>query len=289
VSERDAGAAERATAGAAAIDPERRPLPTTVDSPTDLPGVHVYRPRDLDRVKGRLPVVVWANGGCMRNDAIWAQMLERWAAVGIVVIAFTTAPDGGSGPPTTPEEQGALIDWAEQQHRGAGGTFEGRLDLTRVAAAGNSCGGVTSVQLAGSDRRVAAVFVLSGSGSFPGTPIDQANAVMARVRVPIAYVVGGPEDHARANALQDFGGLAARVPGYVAQRNAGDHVALSSTPSILLDEVAPIGIDWFALAFDGNRAARARLVDDPCPTCAPGTWTVESKNLGSLVTPARPR
>ena len=63
-------------------------LPTTMDTPADLPGYHVYRPVDLDATGSPLSVITWANGGCVRFDGVWAPLLERWAAAGFVVIAI---------------------------------------------------------------------------------------------------------------------------------------------------------------------------------------------------------
>jgi hypothetical protein len=285
----DASAAESRTTTTTAPS-ARTNLPITVDSPADLPGYHVYRPRDLAAAGRRLPVVVWANGGCLRFDGVWAPLLRSWAAAGMVVIAIAAPPSGSTATGmTTPADQGAGIDWAVRQNGLAGGRFKGKLDLERIVAAGNSCGGVTSVRLAGSDRRVATVFVLSGSGSFPGTPIDEANAVMARVHVPIAYVTGGPQDISRPNVAQDYAGLTTGVPAYVARRDDGDHPTVSTAESILVDEVSGIGLKWFALVFNRSRKAQEQLVSNPCPACAPGTWAVESKNLDSLVRPKRTR
>jgi dienelactone hydrolase len=260
-----------------------RSLPTTVEPAVDLPGYNVYRPADLRALGSPLPVVVWANGGCVRHDATWRTLLDRWAAAGFVVVAITAPP--GSEPAiadrTTAADQATAIDWARDQNERAGGSFSGRLDLDRVAAAGNSCGGITSLALAGSDPRVRAVFVLSGSSVGPGAAREQAAAVMDKVTVPVGFAVGGPEDIASSQAVQDFELLRPGVAGYVASRASGAHQIVSTDPAILA-EVAEIGVNWLDLVLDGNEAARASLVDAPCRTCAPGTWTVRAKDLDSL-------
>jgi dienelactone hydrolase len=259
-------------------------LETTVESPEDLPGYHVYRPADLDAAGRTLPVIAWANGGCLRFDSPWEPLLRALARAGFVVIAIApfeedTPLEVGAG---TAEHQIAALDWAEAQNGLSGGSYEGRLDTDRMAVAGNSCGGVTSVAAAGRDDRVRAVFVLSGSSAIPGSSDDLIDAAMGAITVPIAYVTGGPEDISRGQIAKDYAALGDGIPAYVASRSEADHLTVSTDVGILTDEVAAIAVNWFDLALYDNTEAATALTDDPCPACAEGTWTVESKNLASL-------
>src|ERR1019366_3740439 len=109
-----------------------------------------------------------------------------------------------------------------------GGPYQGRFDADQIAAAGNSCGGVTSLALAGTDPRVRAVFVLSGSSVSPTATRAQAAAGIAKVTQPVGFVVGGAEDVAGAQASQDYDLLAEGIPGYLARRATGDHPTVST-------------------------------------------------------------
>ncbi len=255
-----------------------------MESPADLPGYHVFRPTDLDATGAPLPVVVWANGGCVRFDGVWQPLLRSWAAAGYFVVSIAAPPDGPTNPAdvTSAADQALAIDWAEKQNSLPGGPFTNRLDLDRVVAAGNSCGGITTIALTASDSRVTAAFVLSGSGAFPGTPIEQVKALISKISVPVAYVVGGPQDIARNFARQEYEVFPARVPAYIASRAEGDHVTVSTNASILTDEVAGIGINWFDLTLYGSRFARHVLLHDPCRDCDPQMWSVDAKNLDCL-------
>jgi len=255
-------------------------FPITVEPAPDLPGYNVYRPRDLGAIGGRLPVVVWANGGCVRHDATWKTLLARWAAAGFFVVAITSPPDGEATieDRTTAADQAKAIDWATEQDARAGGPFAALLDLDRVAAAGNSCGGITSLALAGDDARVRAVFVLSGSSVGPNATREQAAAVMKKVTVPVGFAVGGPEDIASSQADQDFDLLASGIPGFVAKRASGDHITVSTDVEILAD-VAEIGVNWIDYALTGNETARRSLLDRPSPSSPPDAWTVRAKHL----------
>ena len=214
-------------------------------------------------------MVVWANGGCVRLDSPWHALLDRWAAAGFVVISISEpSPDH---PPasssSTAEDQAAAIDWAEAHPED--------LDLDRVVAAGNSCGGITSLALAGQDDRVKAVFVLSGSSVGPGATPAQASEVMGLVHVPVGFAVGGPTDIARPQAEQDYDVLPDGVPGMVTVRDEGDHVFVSTNEGALAD-VAEIGLNWMDLALYGTPAA-LDAVNDP-----PARWTVTAKHLEAL-------
>lgn len=255
-----------------------RDLPTTQGPAVDLPGYNVTHPTNLDATGSPLPVLVWGNGGCFRHDATWQPLFDRWASAGFVVISMTTPPSGNPLEQHDVEDQRAGIDWAEQQNAAVGGPFAGHLDLDRVVAAGNSCGGITALGLASTDDRVASVYVLSGSAAFPGAPPEDAERVISSITVPIGYVTGGPEDISRANVQQDFG--FAEVPAYIANRASGDHVAVSTDPGMLVEH-ADIALNWLDLTLYGNESARTALLSNPCATagCAPDLWTVQSKNL----------
>ncbi|HEY6532857.1 MAG TPA: hypothetical protein VIY72_11165 [Acidimicrobiales bacterium] len=262
-----------------------RNMATVVVPTTDPAGYNVYRPADLTATGAPLPVIVWANGGCFRYDTAWAPLLESWAAAGFVVVAITSPPgvdDPRTAGMSTTDDQAAAIDWASEQNDTDGGPYSGRLDLNRVVAAGNSCGGITTLGLAARDTRVHSVFVLSGSSSFPGSPPEAAAAVMADIDVPVGYVNGGPEDISTANIEQDYGLLPVGVAAYWAHRSTATHQVVSTDPAVLT-EVAEISTNWIDFTLYGNPELETTLLQDPCGSCAAGTWTTASKNLDLLV------
>lgn len=257
-------------------------FPTSREDPGVAPWFKVYRPADLDAaVKitgGALPVVVWANGGCLRAAAAWEPLYERWAAGGFVVIALDTAPGGNAFAGTTVADHGALVDWVVAQATTAGSPYAGKLDTTRIAAAGNSCGGVTALGLAAGDPRVRSVFVLSGSSALAATDAN----VMRAISAPVGYVVGGFEDIAAGSAAADYDALPAGVPGMLVSRSSGDHVLVSTDATILAQE-AEIALNWMDLCLYGTAEAFTRLTSATvCAGCATGVWTLKSKNLASL-------
>ncbi len=257
-----------------------RNLSITVDEDAALPGYNIYRPADLAALGAPLPVIVWTNGACVLLDTPWLTILERWAAAGFVLLApsataSTSIPGAG---PTTVADQVAALDWVVAENNRAGSPYAGRLDLERVVAAGNSCGGIVALNLASVDDRVRAVFVLSGSSAPPGAPEEAAAAVMGNILVPVGYAIGGPTDIATAFAQLDYSLLPVGVPGYLATRFEADHVTVSTDTGIQA-EVAQIGLQWMDFALYGNPQVRKAVVERPCPDCAPDTWSVQAKDL----------
>lgn len=253
-------------------------LPTTVETPKVAPWFKVYRPKDLRAAGGPAPVVVWANGGCFRSSFSWVPLYERWASAGFIVLALDAAPGVGQLGTTGKKQHAALIDWILKQNETQGSPYFGAVDAKRVVAAGNSCGGVTALQVTAQDPRVAAVFVLSGSSALGAANKD----VMGAIKVPVGYVVGGPQDIAGANAVKDYELLGAGIPAMIVSRSTGDHVTVS-TNAMILPEVAKISLDWMDLALYGTPQAAATLSSETvCSGCQPGMWKRTSKNLESL-------
>jgi hypothetical protein len=253
-------------------------LPTMMERPNVAPWFVVHRPTDLSSTGEPLPVIVWANGGCFRSDFTWEPLFKRWAAGGFVVLALTDGPDGPLATSSV-ADHGALIDWTLAEADKAGSPFAGKLDTERIVAAGNSCGGVTALGVAAKDKRVAAVFVLSGSSALASTDMG----VMGAIEAPIGYVVGSnEEDIASPNALADYEAMADGVPGMIVSRSTGDHITVS-TDTTVLPQVADIALNWMDLALFGTpEAADALTSTTVCASCTAGMWTLKEKHLATL-------
>lgn len=267
------------------ITTKSRVFATTVETAADLPGYNIYRPADMKAAGTPLPIVVWANGGCVRYDRTWKILLERWAGAGFFVISIAESDSTINDPEarrrrSTPDDQAAAIDWAFKANGSSNGPYAGMLDTDRIVAAGNSCGGITSLALAGKDPRVRSVFVLSGSSIGPGATREAAAKVINKVSVPVGFVVGGSEDVAHDQADQDYDLLADGLAGMVAGRASGNHVTVSTDQKILVD-AAKIGINWIRFTLYGDAAAKEALTGNPCGECEPGLWSVKTKNLTS--------
>jgi X-Pro dipeptidyl-peptidase (S15 family) len=286
-----AGTAGMATAGAGGVSgagtggappTSSRPLGSSLKLPTMMekkavaPFFNVWRPTDLTKVEGKLPIFVWNNGACSRNDGVFKALFEKWASGGWFVLSLTS---GGGSSSTTIADQKALIDWVVAEAGMASSPYKDKLDLDKIAAGGNSCGGITSLGLAAMDPRVKSIFVLSGSSGFGGADMMVTNAI----KVPVAYVVGGTEDIARANAESDYAAFAAGIPSMVVNRSSGDHLEISNDAMVMVD-AADISINWLDLTIFGLQGGLDALKQPTvCTGCAAGLWKLTSKNLETLV------
>ena len=249
------------------------------ENPNAEPWFNVYRPADMLTVVADtgnlLPVIVWANGGCLRSDFTWQPLFKRWAAAGYVVLALAETPDGpGALGITNSSDHRQLIDWALTQS-----SYSDLLDANRVVAAGNSCGGVTAMQLAAEDQRVAAIFVLSGSSAVGSS----STSVMENITVPLGFVVGGSTDIAGSNALKDYEIVADGVPAMIINRFKGGHLTVSTNTEILEQE-ANIALNWMNLALYGSQNAYDELTSSViCSNCVANEWTVAAKSIELLL------
>lgn len=276
------GASGASGAPAAGASANKRPLSSSLklapmmETPGVAPFFHVWRPSDLSAVEGKLPVVVWNNGACSRNDQVFKPLFDKWAGGGWVVLSLTS---GGGSSQTTIADQKGLIDWVVAQADMAGGAYNGKLDLDRIVAGGNSCGGITSLGLAAMDDRVSGIFVLSGSSGMGGANTMVTNAI----KIPVAYVVGGTEDIARANAEADYEAFKPGIASMIVSRSSGDHLMISNNADVMKD-AADISMNWLDLTMFGLQGALDALkTPTVCSGCASGLWTMTGKNLETLV------
>ncbi|GAA1841394.1 hypothetical protein GCM10009687_03400 [Asanoa iriomotensis] len=135
---------------------------------------------------GRFPLVLFSHGLGGR-PADYAPLLRRWAAAGFVVAAPAYPHTNGDTDDydvidvvNQPADASYVIGRVLALDARRGDRFFGRLATDRVAAAGHSAGGITTVGLftLARDARLDAGIVLSGNGLGAGTGFRGAPADM---------------------------------------------------------------------------------------------------------------
>ncbi|MFC0005911.1 alpha/beta hydrolase family protein [Micromonospora siamensis] len=234
-----------------------RPLPVTIWYPArGTAGGSAER--SAPAASGRFPVVMFSHG-LGGEPADYAALLTRWAAAGFVVAApaFPHTRKGADGTVLDVLNQPADVSYALTKvlalDGAAGDPLRGRLATDRVAAAGHSAGGVTTIGLftAGRDERLDAGVVFAGTGLGVGTAFAGAAApqlfVHGRADEVVAYAAG--------KAVYD----AVPWPKAMLSLTKGDHGRALLTDGAALRVVADTTVEFLRWTLYGDTAAKDRM------------------------------
>lgn len=269
--------------------------PAIKEEVASLPGFVVYRPADLAAVApGGLGVYLFGNGGCEADGAVARMHLLEIASHGYVAIAPggihsgpgatplppKRTPDLGAGfrPDTPIDALRTALDWVMAQNAREGSAFYRKINPDQVAASGHSCGGLQAMKIA-DDPRVRTL-VMMNSGLFPDGSdrlggLAPAKASLGQLKGSILYVLGGPEDIAYANGMDDFSRIN-HIPAVVADLPVG-HQGTFKQPNG--GRAAAIVVDWLQWRLRGDPAAAARFRGEACGLCADPGVKLLRKNL----------
>ncbi|MEV0902421.1 cellulose binding domain-containing protein [Actinoplanes sp. NPDC049802] len=240
------------------------PYPADYETSAGLPNHTIYRPQNLPAE--RLPVFVWGNGGCSGNGLSQQNFLREIASHGFLAIA-NGAPNGSGS--TTAQQLTQSIDWAVAENSRPGGKYYDRLDTSRIAAGGFSCGGLEAYAVSG-DPRVTTTTIFSS-----GLLNDADDYQLRRLTKPIAYFIGGPGDIAYPNAMDDWTKLPAGLPAFMGNLNVGHGGTYDQVNGGEFARVAVLYLKW---RLKGDTTAGGNFVGANCDLC--GTqWQVRQKNL----------
>ncbi len=225
------------------------------------PDCTVYRPETL---AARTPIVLWSNGRGQTPDK-YGTMLDQLASQGIVVAAANSG-NAGAG-----VEVLACLDYLTTQNTTAGSAYMGKLDLTRVGAAGHSQGGGGTI-MAGKDARIKTTapimpYTAAGLGFVSGAQAEQKG--------PMLLISGGadrtapPATHQKpvfdsANVQVFWGTIANAVHALPATGDSG--------------EVRPLVIAWMRAQLLGDRTAAALFNGPTCGLCSVPELAIQRKN-----------
>ncbi|MGC4846210.1 cellulose binding domain-containing protein [Micromonospora sp. DT15] len=240
------------------------PYPADYETSATLANHTIFRPQTLP--SERLPIVVWGNGGCSANGLSQGNFLREIASHGFLAIA-NGAPNGSGS--TNSQMLTQSIDWAVTENSRQGSKYYNKIDTSKVAVAGFSCGGVEAYAVS-NDPRVTTTGIFSS-----GLLNDADDYQLRRLTKPIAYFVGGPSDIAYPNAMDDWGKLPAGLPAFMGNLNVGHGGTYDQANGGEFGRVATLYFKW---RLKGDTTAGRTFVGADCGLC--GTqWSVQQKNL----------
>ena len=252
-----------------------------------LPGMTIYRPRDLSPFgeTQKLPILLWGNGACANTTEEHKHFLSEIASHGYFVLAIGLLDQIEERDETSREktQSGQLLtalDWIVAENSRGDSPLEGKVDSAQVAAMGMSCGGLQAIEISTDPRIRTTVVCNSGvlpdPSPLPGMPALNKD-ILSKLHGPVLYIMGGPTDIAYNNAMDDYSRVT-HVPIVMTNFDVG-HAGTYARPHG--GEFTPVALAWLDWQLKGkNENSQVFLGEDSKLAMAPD-WTVEAKNFES--------
>lgn len=241
------------------------PYPAGYETSSSLPNHTIYRPANLP--PRPMPVFVWGNGACSANGTSALPFLWEIASHGF--LAISNGSPNGSGS-TTAAMLTQSINWAIAENSRPGSWYYGRIDTTKIAVAGFSCGGLEAYEVS-NDERLTTTMIFSS-----GLLDDNNDYQLRRLTKPIIYIIGGPSDIAYPNAMDDWNKLPSGLPAFMGNYPVGHGGTYSDPNGGEFGRVAVLYLKWRLM---DDRTAGQTFVGPNCGLCTHPQWTVMQKNL----------
>ena len=251
-----------------------------------LPEHTVFVPQDLSKfdVKNPLPVLVWGNGACANSPFEHMNFLNEIASNGYIVLATGNIPmtdEWYKGPMSRSEQQIESIDWIIAQNSDPASPYFNKIDTKAICVAGMSCGGLQTLFNC-ADPRIKTIMICN-SGLFNkqnagqavgGMPMPQKEK-LKEIHTPIMYMLGGKEDIAYENGMDDFHRIA-HVPACAVNFPVG-HGGTYREPHG--GEFTVVALAWLNWQLKNDKQAAKMFQGKDCDLLKRKDWTIEKNKL----------
>ena len=263
------------------------PHPAVATEEATLPGMTIFRPRDLSPFgeTRKLPVLLWGNGACTNTTQEHKNFLNEIASHGYLVLALGLLDqiehrDETSRQPTRSAQLLAALDWITAENAKAGSRYAGRIDLAQVAAMGMSCGGLQAIEISG-DPRIRTT-VVCNSGVLPAPSEMKLMPALTKddlraFHAPVLYLMGSPSDIAYPNAMDDFARLN-HVPVVMTNLDVG-HGGTYAKPRG--GEYTPVALAWLDWQLKGRTEASRMFLGNDSELARDPRWTIQVKGFAT--------
>lgn len=160
------------------------PYKAVLTGDPSLPTHAIWRPKNLAPFgkTNLLPIVAMGNGGCRNSSGELRNILSDIASHGFVVVSIGPAGNAvimGSEERTNTTASSQLLDgvaWAIAENTRQGSPFFGKIDVTKVAVAGQSCGAEQAVDVSLDPRVTTTIMLNQGVNMTQRRPPEAAAA-----------------------------------------------------------------------------------------------------------------
>jgi hypothetical protein len=292
--------------------PGTGPYPSTREENNELPTHTLYYPADMTKVSGKMPVVLFANGGCRNTSVEFTRFLGEIASNGYFIAAMgrsdipftvviTGAPLGetrlvGERKPgdtrplqnNSPADMLKGLDYAIAENGRRDSKFFGKIDPTKVAVMGQSCGGGQAFNAA-RDPRVTTVVALNStfrsrkqpaytsSVSIVTGPSSYADWYVEDMKILGAIFTGGPAD-ARAYTHGDinYEAMSGAQPAVKVDMALMGHTGAYPMPDVRWTNAV---LGWLNFILKNDPNGKAMFAGEKCGLCSDPDFWVKAKGI----------
>jgi hypothetical protein len=248
-----------------------------------LPTHTVFRPQNLAQFgkEEKLPIIAWGNGACANSPWEHVNFLSEVASHGFLVVAIGPMPEEGDkrDEKSLSSQLIDAIDWAIAQNGNKESPYFGKLDTTKIAVSGMSCGGLQALEAAPDPRITTVVVCNSGilpspGNGMPGMPKLHKDQ-LTKLHSPTLYLLGGESDIAYNNGMDDFDRIDG-VPVFVGNMDVG-HGGTYGQPHG--GEFARVATAWYLWQLKEDEQAGKLFRSNPPGLSQSKEWMVEKKRM----------
>jgi len=275
------------------------PYKAVMSNESGLPDFTIYRPKDLKKAAtkagGKLPVILFANGGCSKISLSYANFLIEIASHGYVIAAIgpyaeedTTDYENMMLFFTDEMIEGMKVDadnlldtsltYLEKENKDKSSIFYKTLNTKNVAAMGQSCGGLQALIIGTkNDKRIKTTVALNSGANSPGDLLDKliVKDDLNKLTKPIIYIIGGEEDISHYNAIDDYERIK-NVPVALACKSDAGHMGTYGEQ--YGGTFGKLTLKWLDYQLKKDKKAGKIFRDGKVGKDLEG-WTIEKKNI----------
>jgi hypothetical protein len=174
---------------------------------------------------------------------------------------------GGIRPGPSAQPMIMALDWITAENERACSPLYHKLDVTKIANDGQSCGGMMTLDSAGDKRLVTSVVSNSGLSGNNAT-------LFASYHNPMLFIAGGSSDFLSSSATANVNAIN-NVPIFYGNLDVGHGATYGETNG---GEFGRVILGWLKWKLQSDSASEKMFKGADCELCkAPSKWTIVKK------------